>query len=233
MLEYIQKSGQILLDLFYPPRCVNCASPEDWFCKNCLSRITFISSPVCPQCGTPCTPAGCRECANNPLRFVDGIRSAAYFEDNPIRPAIHVLKYRDHKAVATALGKILADAYHNHHLQTDVIVPVPLHISRFEERGYNQSDLLANALAACLHLPVDASTLQRTRITESQMTLGIKERHQNVKNAFACQSRSLAGRRVLLIDDVCTTGSTLDACAAALKTSGVDAVWGLTLARAR
>lgn len=233
MLAYFQKSGQLVLDLLYPPRCVNCASTEDWFCQNCLNQIALIAPPVCQNCGTPISKSECNECANNPLHTIDGIRSAAYFEDNPIRPAIHLLKYRDHKAVASILGQILADTYHNYHLQADVIVPVPLHPSRFKERGYNQSELLVKALASNLDLPIDTTTLERVRVTKSQMTLGISERHQNVKEAFACRGDRLAGKQVLLIDDVCTTGSTLDACAAALKASGTTSVWGLTLARAR
>jgi predicted amidophosphoribosyltransferase len=88
-------------------------------------------------------------------------------------------------------------------------------------------------LGAILDLPINTATLQRSRVTKSQMTLGISERHQNVKEAFACQNDRLAGCRVLLIDDVCTTGSTLDACAVALKARGATSVWGLTLARAR
>jgi len=135
--------------------------------------------------------------------------------------------------VASILGQILADTYCNYQLQADVIVPVPLHSSRYKERGYNQCELLVKQLAVNLDLSIDKVTLQRTRMTESQMTLGISERHQNVKAAFACRDDRLAGRRVLLVDDVCTTGSTLDACAAALKESGVTSVWGLTLARAR
>ena len=233
MLAYLQKSGQLVLDLLYPPRCVHCASTEDWFCQDCFNRIAFITPPVCQRCGTPISEARCKECAHNPLHAIDGIRSASYFEDNPIRSAIHFLKYRDHKAVAAALGRILAEAYRSYQLQANVLVPVPLHPSRYKERGYNQSELLVKELALTLGLPVDTKTLQRIRVTKSQMTLGISERHQNVKEAFACKDERFAGKQILLIDDVCTTGSTLDAGAAALKASGVTAVWGLTLARAR
>lgn len=233
MLAYFQKSGQLVLDLIYPPRCVNCASTEDWFCKDCRDQIALIIPPVCQRCGTPISESQCEECIHNPLHAIDGIRSVSYFEDNPIRSAIHFLKYRDHKVVASALGQILADTCRNYQLQADVIVPVPLHPSRYKERGYNQSELLAKELASISGLPVDTQTLQRIRITKSQMTLGIAERHQNVKEAFACRDERLAGKRILLIDDVCTTGSTLDAAAAALKASGVISVWGLTLARAR
>jgi len=233
VLAYFQKSGQLVLDLLYPPRCVHCASTEDWFCQDCLKQIALITPPVCQRCGTPMSGSQCKECAHNPLHAIDGIRSASYFEDNPIRSAIHFLKYRDHKAVAAALGQILAEACRTYQLQADVIVPVPLHPSRYKERGYNQSELLVKELASILSLPVDTKTLQRTRVTKSQMTLGISERHENVKEAFACRDETLAGKKLLLIDDVCTTGSTLDAGAAALKASGVTTVWGLTLARAR
>jgi ComF family protein len=166
------------------------------------------------------------------LHYIDGIRSASYFEDNPIRLAIHFLKYRNHKAVAAILAAILAEAYQRYQLAANIIIPVPLHPSRLHERGYNQSELLARAMAVILKLPVNSQALQRTRQTKSQMTLGVNERHQNVAGAFICANSDLSGQKILLIDDVCTTGSTLDACAQALKKSGVAAVWGLTLAKA-
>jgi ComF family protein len=144
-----------------------------------------------------------------------------------------LLKYRNHKAVASILATILAEAYRRFQLTVDVIMPVPLHSSRLRERGYNQSELLAKALSFLLDLPITSRALQRTRYTKSQMTLGFDERHQNVAEAFACESFAGTGQTVLLIDDVCTTGSTLDACADALKKKGVAAVWGLTLAKAR
>jgi ComF family protein len=175
----------------------------------------------------------CGQCKNNPLQYVDGIRAASYFEDNPVRPAIHFLKYRDHKAVASVLGEILADAYRRYNLTANVVVPVPLHAARQRKRGYNQSELLATQLGHFLDLPVNTGTLQRIRKTKSQMQLNATERHQNVANAFACRNQELAEDTVLLIDDVCTTGSTLDACAGALKQSGVAFVWGLTLAKAQ
>ncbi len=235
MLTHIQKSSQSLLDLLLPPRCVSCKATNSWLCQNCLSQIAFITTPVCDRCGTPMVPEAsvCRQCKNNPLQDIDGIRSASYFEDNPIRSAIHFLKYRNHKAVASLLATILAEAYQRYQLRADVIVPVPLYASRLRERGYNQSELLAKAVGHLLNMSVNTKALQRTRQTKSQMTLGVNERHQNVVGAFACGNSNLAGQNVLLIDDVCTTGSTLDACAGALKLSGVACVWGLTLAKAR
>ncbi len=235
MLTHIQKSGQSLLDLLFPPRCVNCQASNSWLCQNCLSQIVFISPPVCQRCGTPVAAdvPTCGQCQHNPLQYIDGIRSACYFDDNPIRPAIHLLKYRNHKAVAAILATILAEAYRRFQLIADVIMPVPLHPSRLRERGYNQSELLATAMSYLLDLSVNSKALRRIRQTKSQMTLNFDERHQNVVEAFACENFNGLGQTVLLIDDVCTTGSTLDACADALKKRGVAAVWGLTLAKAR
>lgn len=236
MLTYalFQKSTQFLLDLLFPPSCISCKTVNSWLCQNCLSRISFITTPVCKRCGTPFTGDAqvCKQCKKNPLQDIDGIRSASYFENSPIRAAIHFLKYRNHKAVASVLATILADAYRSYQIAADIIVPVPLHSSRLTERGYNQSELLAKAVSNILRLSVNTITLQRVRQTKSQMTLGITERHQNMTDAFACRNLDLSGQKVLLIDDVCTTGSTLNACANALKKSGVASVWGLTLAKA-
>jgi ComF family protein len=229
-----QKSTQSLLNLLFPPRCVVCKASDSWLCQPCLSQIPLIHRPICQRCGTPLTSSAalCRQCQNHPLQFIAGIRSASYFDHNPIRPAIHFLKYRNHQAVAAALAQLLADAYRRFQLNVEVIVPIPLHTSRLRERGYNQCELLARQLSLSLNLPVNTTSLQRVRHTKSQMTLSAVERHQNLAGAFACRDVSLAGRRVLLIDDVCTTGTTLDACAEALAQSGAASVWGLTLAKA-
>ncbi len=231
----ITKISQSVLDLFLPPSCFNCGSESDWLCQSCYDQVAFITSNVCDLCGTPTNnkPLSCEQCNNNPLKYVDGIRVASYFEDNPIRVGIHRLKYRNHKAIAPSLSQILANTYTQHRLNCNVIVPVPLHPSRQKERGYNQSELLAKPLGEMLNLPVRTKTLQRTQKTKSQMTLGASERRENVANAFKCCDNQLSGLNVLLIDDVCTTGSTLDSCAVALKETGVKSVWGLTLAKAR
>jgi ComF family protein len=235
MLTLFQKFSQPLFDLLYPPVCLNCKSSDSWLCPDCLAKIEYIHPPICERCGTakPDGDRHCEQCRNNPLLSIDGIRAAAYFENESLRPAIHFLKYKNHKVVAAILAEILADACRRFDLSGDVIVPVPLHITRYRERGYNQSELLARQLGRLLNRPVDTTTLARVRKTRSQMELGAGERHQNVADAFACINDSLAGQVVLLIDDVCTTGSTLDACAKALKQTGGAFVWGVTLAKAR
>ncbi|MCB0211722.1 MAG: ComF family protein [Anaerolineae bacterium] len=134
--------------------------------------------------------------------------------------------------MAETLAVILADAYHFYEMSADLLMPVPLHRSRHRTRGFNQSLLLANELGRLIDRPVDAVTLYRTRDTGHQMELNAHERHQNVADAFACR-KPVTQPNILLIDDVCTTGATLDFCAMSLRMNGANAVWGLTLAKTR
>jgi ComF family protein len=156
-----------------------------------------------------------------------------------MRAAIHQLKYRGARHLAEPLGELLLETFDDIGDDTrigpsaDVLVPVPLHSSRLAERGYNQSALLAAELSRATGLPVADGPLRRIRPTEPQMALPAERRRANVVGAFAVRSAELVGARVLLIDDVCTTGSTLEACAAALKAAGTLQVRALTLARVR
>ncbi|MFQ5576073.1 MAG: ComF family protein [Anaerolineae bacterium] len=225
----------VVIDLLFPPRCVSCRASSSFFCTDCREKIRRIEPPFCPKCGYPAFNAHssrCRECEANPLKHLHAIRSVAIFEDGPLKTAIHKFKYQNHQAVSRPLASLLANCYTTNQLNTEVIVPVPLHKSRYRERGYNQSMLLAQELSKLINQPVNQKTLVRHRATRSQMTLKAAERQQNVANAFACGANTLADKTVLLIDDVCTTGATLDACAQALKQANVRAVYGLTLARA-
>jgi len=135
--------------------------------------------------------------------------------------------------LATPLGRLISDYWLTHPLQSDMIVPVPLHRRRLRQRGFNQAALLAYELSAEVDLPVDHTTLVRHRATASQVGLDFEQRRSNVQDAFECTTGRLAERHVLLIDDVYTTGSTLEACAVALHAGGVRSVRALTLARAR
>jgi len=155
-----------------------------------------------------------------------------YFE-GVIREAVHRLKYRGRTALAESLGELMAAYWVQHSMLADLIVPVPLHAARMRERGYNQAALLAREMARRVGLEVDEQTLVRQRATDPQVELNAKQRKENVRDAFSCSSNALAGKQVLLIDDVCTTGATLEACAVALYTQGVRGVQALTLARAR
>ena len=155
----------------------------------------------------------------------------AFFEGN-LRKAIHAFKYEHRPELARVLGGLLSGYLCANPLPADAVTAVPLHSTRERARGYNQALLLARAVAAQCNLPVWEDTLRRTRATRSQIELDAVERHANVKDAFFAAER-VAGKRLLLIDDVCTTGATMDECSIALKQRGEKSVWGLALARGR
>jgi ComF family protein len=219
-----------ILDALFPPRCAGCGQIGTWFCADCRTAIEFIRPPLCPRCGLPATSGDlCSACRRDPPRL-DGLRSVAFFQ-GPLREAIHALKYRTRRGLATVLGQLLADCARQESIAADIAVPVPLHPTRLHERGYNQSALLANELGRQLGIAVREDVLTRVRHTAPQMTLNATQRQINVQGAFRCRDPGVAGHRVLLIDDVCTTGATLSACAAALREAGAASVWALTLAR--
>jgi ComF family protein len=155
-----------------------------------------------------------------------------YFE-GALRRAMHWFKYRGRTVLAEPLGDLMAVYWMQHGVPIDVVVPVPLHAARLRERGYNQAALLAREMARRVGLDVNEKVLIRQRATVSQVELDVSQRKENVHAAFCCSSDELAGKRVLLIDDVCTTGATLEACAIALYDGGVRSVQAFTLARAR
>lgn len=146
--------------------------------------------------------------------------------------AIHALKYKRLRAIAPLLGAYLAEYWQRSPFLVDIAVPVPLHPSRLRHRGYNHSALLVRELSVASGLPVVEDCLVRVRATAPQVQLNARERRENVAGAFQCADERLAGARVLLVDDVCTTSATLNACAEGLLAGGAREVWGLTLARA-
>jgi ComF family protein len=199
-----------------------------------LGSIPRIEAPFCARCGDEIrnpTSDLCPRCQTVPLQ-IERIRSAVFYE-GVLRRAVHKFKYEGITALAAPLGGLMTESWSRHALPTDVVVPVPLHEDRLRERGFNQAALLARELSQEAGLPVDEETLVRHRSTASQVGLDAEERVTNVRGAFRCTSKALERRRVLLVDDLCTTGSTLEACAVALREGGASSVQGLTLARAR
>jgi competence protein ComFC len=223
------------IDLLFPPRCVACKSLGSWLCETCASSIQVLQPPLCVHCGIPLQDAGqCSHCRQLPQEW-EGLLAYAY-HDGVLREAIHQFKYEDMRCLASALADLMAQGWRR--LAPDgwlpqAIVPIPLHPSRQRQRGYNQAALLARELGTRLHCPVVEKALIRVRATAPQVGLGVEERRANVHRAFRCVDDRLHGRSVLLVDDVCTTGSTLASACLALKAAGVASVLAYTLARAR
>lgn len=221
-----------LADLFFPPHCVVCGRLGAWLCRACIQSVSFLRLSACPVCGRPGVESEdhCPTCAGeNPA--LSGMHSVSYYQP-PLREAIHALKYGGVRAVAAPLGVLLAECWRRQPFAAHLIVPVPLHKARQRQRGYNQSLLLARELAGHIGLPLQEGMLLRTRNTRSQTTLTRQERQVNVRGAFHCPDRTLTGAHILLVDDVYTTGATLEACATALLEAGVGRVYALTLTRA-
>jgi ComF family protein len=161
---------------------------------------------------------------------IDGIRAPFVFE-GIIRQAVHKLKYQNIRALAGLLAEFLYDFMEESPVTGEVLVPVPLHGKRLRERGYNQSALLANELSKLSGLPVEDNCLVRHRHAPPQArSANVRERRENIAGAFTCRGSGLQNKRVILIDDVSTSGITLNACAEVLKASGVTSVWGLVVA---
>lgn len=220
-----------VLDLFFPPWCVGCGVRGSFLCPSCQSSLPRLLPPFCVKCGRPLSLGDfCASCKEQPLE-IEGIRSVFRFE-GAARQAILSFKYKNVKALAAPLAQLVSEYLGAHPLPADVLVPVPLHPRRLRERGYNQSSLLAEELSKLTSLPLAGGSLLRLKNTPPQTkTKSADERQSNVTDAFICRDRRLEGRRVLLVDDVCTSGATLNSCATAVKAAGATSVWGLTVSR--
>ena len=230
MLPPVAELKRIALDLLFPRYCINCGREGDFICDRCRRLLSLILPPVCKKCGRPLSAGPeCDRCIEEQIEL-DGVRAPFAF-DGLVRQAVHQLKYRNIRALAGTFAVFLKDCLDKHVINADVLVPVPLHPRRLRERGYNQSALLARELGRLSGLPVIENSLVRLMHTPPQaQSSGVDERRRNIAGAFKCLDDRFQGKRVLLIDDVATSGSTLNTCAVELKACGVVSVWGLVIA---
>lgn len=234
---------RLALRIVLPVDCISCglplrSDPTPCFCDACWQRIHPLSGPRCSRCDQPFVAAAatswtpdhtCQHCREQPPAYHRAWTIYPYIP--PLQEAICALKYRGLTALAGPLAALMIRALPPD-IEGDVIVPVPLHPSRLRAREFNQSLLLADRLGRFLMQPVSTTGLIRTTATEPQMGLTRRERLRNLRRAFAVQdAEPLAGRRILLVDDVYTTGTTLNECATTLLKAGALSVSALTLAR--
>ena len=217
------------VDLVLPPSCAACGRGGAFLCEPCEASLSRLERPYCARCAHPGADRLCEACASSPPAF-DGIRAVCLF-DGAARKLVHSLKYANFRAVAPDMARLLADLPGPRPVPGEVIVPVPLHPRRERTRGYNQSELLARTVGKRMGLPVRPGIVRRVRNTPPQVSIeNYEERRSNIEGSFVCPA-GLSGESVLLMDDVVTTGSTMSACAAALKAAGARSVWGLAFAR--
>lgn len=210
-------------------------------CEACLDGFGRIGAPLCAGCGRPFEPAAahaarplCRLCRANVYAF-ERARSFATYNET-LSQAILLMKYDQVTRLGGWFAARLAEIVQREasEWRADAIVPVPLHPARLRERGYNQAEVIARPLARLLNLPCESRLLIRTKPRPSRLLLSRRERWTSVRGAYAMRpGREVDNRRILLVDDVMTTGATLDACSRALKRAGASAVLGLTVARVR
>jgi competence protein ComFC len=230
-----------LVSLFYPPICTICAASvgsRDYLCADCRSKVTRIVPPFCATCSEPFSGAisetfSCANCAHRKLYFESAV--AAYRSRGIVRRVVHQFKYGDQFYLRHLVGEWLSAALDDERLRGrtfDLVVPVPLHPARKRARGFNQAEALALMVSRQRRIPTKA-VLERTRHTTTQTAFDRAERMENLRNAFRLRKNmDVRQLRVLLIDDVLTTGATLSECARILKKAGASVVYAATAARA-
>lgn len=235
-----RRAREALISLCFPPHCASCrvdTAPGVHLCEACAKGAKRIEAPRCERCSEPFSGAlsegfVCTNCADRTLHFEAAV--APWLSRGVVREFIHRFKYDRERHLRLPLGAWLFDALDDERLQRrafDLIVPVPLHSTRLRERGFNQAEELARLLSRHCGVPM-ADALKRTRYTTTQTRLDRHERMENLRGAFCLrQSAAVQNRHLLLVDDVFTTGSTVDECARILREAGAASVRVATVAR--
>ncbi len=233
-----------LMNIIYPPRCHICQDflgdcdrkiPD--ICDNCSSCFPAVTHPFCSICGVPFQSKVeedhlCEKCIQT-RPFYDELRAPYLYEDK-IMEAVHLIKYSGKSFLVKSFGPLLADFAKDRFRDTKdmIMIPVPLYKKKLRQRGFNQSALFVKSISTILEIEAGYYFLRRTRYTETQTGLNLKERRKNVKGAFEVpEGNDLRGKSVILVDDVATTGNTMNECARILKKAGCKKVFGLVLAR--
>lgn len=230
----------LVLDTLFPISCIGCGKPDEWLCGDCLNQIPLPIDNVCPLCEKSITPNGytCFHCKKK--YSLDGLLVSASYQNKLLARAAHLYKYRFIESLSGPLGKIMLKALLSSGLSLpDLILPVPLHKRRLRYRGFNQSELLARRLGENISpgfpIPFLIDLLIRKRYTSPQMKIkNYSRRKNNIKGAFDVDKKAIKiikDKRILLVDDIATTGATIFECAETLKRKGAREVFAIVLAR--
>jgi len=238
----IKSLKKIILDSLFPIFCLSCREEGFWLCESCLAQAKILDFQVCPACEISITDKGflCPACREKRKSHLDGLIAAVSYEDPALKRLVHNFKYRFVGNISLPLAKLISRALIRNDLPLpDFLVPVPLHSRRLRWRGFNQSFLLAlrlsEELAPLMEIEI-LDILERKKYNAPQMSVkNYRERLENVKNIFGLGSDAnldlLKNKNILLVDDIATTGATLEECAKVLKSSGAKKVFAAVVAR--
>ena len=230
-LRSLQRWLEAGVDLVFPPLCAGCGTPGVEWCAECDGRLARILAPVCTRCGRPVGRGPvCPDCRRKALP----LEARAYAEySGPLVPALLQMKYRPNRRLGGVMSGWLMELVSREAWSVDLVTAVPLSSRRQAVRGYNQSDLIAHKLSDRLGIQFSSEALSRIRDTRSQVGLDPLARAINVRGAFSANKNLVEGRRILIVDDLFTTGATLAACHAALSSAGAQRAYGISVGRAR
>ncbi|MDY5577983.1 MAG: ComF family protein [Lachnospiraceae bacterium] len=230
-----------ILNIFFPKTCPVCGEvlgKNEEICETCRKKLLYVQEPKCKKCGKPFDGRDedaqyreyCRDCMKGKHIYDTGMAVFQYNEE--IKESIYRFKYHNQRTYADFYGKAMAEKYGEaiKEMGIEVLIPVPISEKKRVKRGYNQAELIADVLGECLSIPVQKEKLMRIRDTVPQKELSYEERRNNLKSAFKIRKNIVEYKKVLVVDDIYTTGSTIDACAKALKEAGAKQVCFISLA---
>ena len=222
-----------ILDILYPRRCALCdrvlASCETYLCKECSFHLTFRRGKICLKCGRPSEKAVCGQCRLHRYSFDECLIPFAY--KGMIKDSIMRFKYHDRPEYARFFAAAILHYGGKRIMEwnADALVPVPVHKSRLLKRGYNQAGLLAKEISVRTGIPVEDRLAARIKKTEAQKELGFSERKDNLKDAFVYTGKARVPETVIIVDDIFTTGSTMESLAALFRKNGAKKIYGICI----
>jgi len=229
---------EFILDLLFPKFCISCGKEGSYLCQDCFSLIDILERQYCPFCPQPKVVLDgktCNFCKRS--KSLNGLYCAASYNNFIVKKLINQFKYEPYiKELSKPLSSLIVVHLVNldkvENFQDYILVPIPLHKKKLKKRGFNQAGEIAKEFSENLKIPVFNDALIKTKQTSAQVELKKEEREENIKGVFLCQKPELVmGKKILLIDDIFTTGSTMEQCARLLKETGAKKVWGVVVAR--
>jgi ComF family protein len=223
---------KLFKDTIFPAHCFGCDAEGKFVCDDCYGTLDISGMFCCPVCHAKNdTGKSCISCATK-IAIDQHVAITPYQEDGLIGDMMHSFKYHFAEDVRDVFDRMMSDFLSGRSLDVDIIIPVPLHKKRYVERGFNQSEIIAQTVARVLQVPIEMNRLVRSRYTVKQAKLKREERLKNLTDAFEIKNpQDLVGKKVLVVDDVFTTGSTVNECAKALKLAGAGEVISFSIAR--